>query len=152
MKVKSLLLAALIVGLTPIGQTSLAAEREDVTYVRMIGGIFRLHLGALEHIVNTNSAYADNVVRHAEALGAAPELLDHVVDKENKDAGGAGPKWPWKNDAEYEKFMDASRIAGDELVDAAQKWLAGTDKAALEEAIYNVRTTCGNCHLGKKDW
>ena len=139
---------------TAAEQHSATATDNDVRYFNLIGQIYRLHLAALEHIVATESAYGDNVVRHARAIDRARGLFDHaVLGGTQASSGEAAGVWPWKDERQYREFMDANEVAAKNLVDVAREWRETGDPVKLKAAIDQVKITCRVCHLDKKrDW
>lgn len=148
------LTALAVVAVLAAPQAAQAKDMAKLTYIETIMNIFQLHLRALEYVVANKGPFSDNAVRHAMALDATADFLDHVVPEET----GAGPtgekggEWPWANHDEYEKLVDDSRLASDRLVVAADRWIGGGDKAKLLTAIEAVKQSCRNCHRELRDW
>jgi len=147
MKFKKLLSAAAF-GLFCLSGAASAAEDKDVTYVRMVGDILELHLKALEYVVSSDSEYRSNAALHAIALFDSSEMLDHAV----KEGSAAADNWPWKDEKQYEAFVEDYLDASKRLIDVAAKWVQEKDDKKIRLAIDNVKRSCGNCHAGKTDW
>ncbi|MEO5375271.1 MAG: cytochrome c [Alphaproteobacteria bacterium] len=129
--------------------TASAEEMRKRDYLELVMGTFLNHIQAIEMLTATPNKYADNVVRHAEAISRTEGLLDHVFPG---DKNTSSQKWPWKTEPEFDKLAAASKRASVQFEGAAQTWIKDRDTVKFLAALETLKQTCRDCHGKAKDW
>lgn len=132
------------------GASSAPAETFDQqTYVNSIIGILRAHADAIHNLNSHHIKYSDNVVRHAIALEQTFGLLGpmdwHAAESmslmHNKSIDSK-----MEDEQNFEKLSKRSSFALKTLVLAAHYAVDEGNRAALDDALQNVKNSCNACH------
>jgi len=148
----------LIVALPGAGRAEI---KEESVYLRLVMDIFSNHIEAIELLTAIPGKYADNVVRHANALAGTAGLLDHAFPGDKNTSEKAS--WPWHSEAEFDKLAHAMQTSTRELAVKAQTWLdahkqgeeharQGHDRADFVAALEHMKGTCRACHGSARNW
>jgi cytochrome c556 len=129
----------------------LAADGDEIEfeYLKLVMGVFRSHLKALELLTSKENKYYDNVVRHSLAIRDTTDLLEHFYPG---DTSKEHEKLPWKNKKEFEERAKKNREAARALNYAASDWLKDQDRDKFLESLETLKDTCRNCHRELKNW
>ncbi|KAF0111577.1 MAG: Cytochrome c' [Rhodospirillaceae bacterium] len=141
--------------------TGRAESKEESAYLRLVMDIFSNHIEAIELLTAKPGKYADNVVRHTNALANTAGLLDHAFPGDKNTSEKA--VWPWRSEAEFNKRAHALQTATKELATTAQAWLdahkqdpeharRGHDRTAFMAALEHLKETCRACHGSARHW
>ncbi|MBF0273150.1 MAG: cytochrome c [Magnetococcales bacterium] len=115
-------------------------------YQSAVMSVLRLHLKAIEMLsANQNHQYAENLLRHANALRSSAQLLDHVYPDTPQGKSGSVESKPWQDQKTFTSLVEGSFLATKELVSASEQWLKGNQER-LPSAIKKVRESCDSCH------
>lgn len=136
----------------PVDPVAALAGEKDTTefeYLKLVMGVFRSHLKALELLTSKENKYSDNVVRHSIAIWQTTSLLEHFYPG---DTSIEHEKLPWKNKKEFEERAKINRKAAKELKGAASDWLEDQDRDKFLGALEELKSSCRNCHRELKNW
>ncbi|EDN69401.1 Cytochrome c' precursor [Beggiatoa sp. PS] len=124
-------------------------DKTEFEYLKLVMGVFRSHVKALELLTSKENKYSDNVVRHSIAIWQTTSLLEHFYPG---DTSIEHEKLPWKNKKEFEERARVNRKAAKELKGAASEWLEDQDREKFLATLEELKSTCRNCHRELKNW
>jgi hypothetical protein len=125
-----------------------AEEFNRKTYIASVIEILHLHADALHNLTVHKIEYSDNLVRHAVAIERTFGLLG-PMDWHAAESARLANKAGAKSDMDAEKFADLSRrslAALKALVHAAHDAMEEDNRAGVDEALQNVKSSCNACH------
>jgi hypothetical protein len=133
----------------PVAVLAGETDTTEFEYLKLVMGVFRSHLKALELLTSKETKYSDNVVRHSKAIWETTSLLEHFYPG---DTSLEFEKLPWKNKKEFEERAKMNRKAAKELKGAASDWLEDQDRDKFLSALEELKSSCRNCHRELKNW
>jgi hypothetical protein len=125
------------------------ADTPNDVYVEHVVGVMRSHVLSMRMILdNSGLKYADNMVRHAEALersfGMVGPMEWHVAEAfahaQKTEAGEDLSK------KEFEELAEETRVALKKIKRSAIRYGRDKKKKLMRDSINRMITSCGTCH------
>ena len=139
----------LMIGLPVSASAEGATKADNDAYLELIVGTLRSHVLSMRMILDHDDLkYADNIVRHAEALERSfgmigpmewhvAEAFDHMQNSDSVEK---------LSQEEFEEMAENSRRAISQIKRSAVRYLRDKKKPLLRDSINRMIESCGACH------
>lgn len=140
---------ALLIGLPINAPADETMKANNDAYLEQIIGMLRSHVLSMHMILDHDDLkYADNIVRHAEALertfGMIGPMEWHVAEAfDLMQKGNAAEKL---SQEEFDDLAENSRRALNQIKRSAMRYLRDKKKPLVRESINGMIKSCGACH------